>query len=183
MSQKKLSLQEQLVKSGLTSDAKAKQIRSEKHKQSVQIRCNNAQIVNEAKLLAQKTKAEQLQKDKALNLQNQAAAEQKALETQIKQLIELNRQPMDTNGSAFHFNDHNKVKTIYVSEAMRQAIITGYVAIVKYEQHYEVVPAEIAQKLKLRDAGCIMLFNETSQQTSAGNDPYAEFVIPDDLMW
>lgn len=183
MSQKKLSLQEQLVKSGLTSNAKANGFVLQKHKQSVQIRCNNAQVVDEAKLLAEKTKAEQLQRDKELNQQAKSAAEQKALEAQIKQLIELNGQKTDANGIAFHFNDHNKVKTLYVSEAMRESISQGSAAIVKLEQNYEVVSAEIAQKIKLRDAAYIILFNEANQQSTTDHDPYADYVIPDDLRW
>lgn len=183
MSQKKLSLQEQLLKTGLTSDAKAKQIRSEKHKQSKQVRNNNAQVVDEAKALAEKAKIEQLLRDKELNLQNKAVAEQKALAAQIRQLVELNRLPKDDQGVAYHFNDQNKVKTLYISETMRQSISKGQLAIVKLDQFYEVVSAEIARKIKFRDTSSVIVFNESNEQQEQVDDTYADYVIPDDLMW
>ncbi len=183
MSQKKLSLQEQLLKSGLASDAKAKQIRSEKHKQVKQQRNSAEQALDEAKALAQQAKIEQQLRDKELNLQNKAAAEKKALVAQIRQLIELNRQTQDANGIAYHFNDHNKVKTLYISEEMRNSISHGLLAIVKLDEHYEVVTAEIAQRIKTRDANTVLVFNEPNGAQSAEDDAYAAYIIPDDLMW
>lgn len=183
MSQKKLSLQEQLLKSGLTSEAKAKQIRSEKHKQAKQQRNGSEQQSDEAKALAHQAKIEQQLRDKELNLQNKASAEQKALLAQIRQLIELNRQTKDSNGIAYHFNDHNKVKTLYISEAMRNSISRGLSAIVKLDDQYEVVTAEIAHKIQARDASTVIVLNQPNEVHSAEDDAYAAYVIPDDLMW
>ena len=49
MSKQKLSLQEQLLKSGLVSSAHAKSAKSDKHKQVQQQRKNNVKVVDEAK--------------------------------------------------------------------------------------------------------------------------------------
>ena len=54
MSKQKLSLQEQLLKSGLVSSAQAKSAKSDKRKQTEQQRKNNVTVVDEAKELAQK---------------------------------------------------------------------------------------------------------------------------------
>ena len=67
MSKQKLSLQEQLLKSGLVSSAKAKSVKSDKRKQEQQQRNNNVVIVDEAKELAKKVHAEQVERDRALN--------------------------------------------------------------------------------------------------------------------
>lgn len=183
MSQKKLSLQEQLLKSGLTSDAKAKQIRSEKHKQAKQQRKNNVERDDEAKRLAQQAKAQQAEKDRELSQKIKEQAAQKELVAQIRQLIELNRQPQDDEGVAYHFTDQNKVKTIYVSEALRDQISKGRMAVVKGEQRYEIVAAEVAEKIRSRQAECVLVFNEANTQMEADEDPYAAFQVPDDLMW
>ena len=184
MSKQKLSLQEQLLKSGLVSSAKAKNIKSDKYKQEQLLRNNNIAVVDEAKELVQKTLAEKVEKDRALNLQIKQQEEQKHLQEQIKQLIELNKLPREADGLAYHFTDENKVKTLYVSEAMRDALIKGRLAIVKLGKNYEVVAAEIAKKISLRAAASVIIHNEQSTETVDNkDDPYAAFEIPDDLMW
>ena len=184
MSKQKLSLQEQLLKSGLVSSAKAKNIKSDKHKQEQLKRNNNITVVDEAKELVQKALAEKVEKDRALNLQIKEQEQQKHLQAQIKQLIELNKQPREPDGLAYHFTDENKVKTLYVSETMREALIKGRLAIVKLGKNYEVVAAEVAKKISLRAATSVVIHNEQSAETIDNkDDPYAAFEIPDDLMW
>ena len=184
MSKQKLSLQEQLLKSGLVSSAKAKNIKSDKYKQEHLKRNNNIAVVDEPKELVQKTLAEKVERDRALNLQIKQQEEQKHLKAQVKQLIELNKQPKDADGLAYHFTDENKVKTLYVSEAMRDALIKGRLAIVKLGKNFEVIDSEVAKKISLRDAFSVIVHNEQSTATVDNqNDPYAAFEIPDDLMW
>ncbi|MFI3138046.1 MAG: DUF2058 family protein, partial [Methylococcaceae bacterium] len=63
----KLSLQEQLLKSGLATSAQAKKIKSDKHKQAKQLQKNNVGTVDEIKLLAQQTHDLKVLKDRELN--------------------------------------------------------------------------------------------------------------------
>jgi uncharacterized protein len=103
---------------------------------------------------------------------------------QVKQLIELNRLATDPDGAAYHFNDQNKMKTLYVSESMRQQLVAGREAIVKFDNNYAVVSAEVANKIRSRNAASVVLFNEGLNQDAANtDDPYAAFQVPDDLMW
>jgi len=179
----KLSLQEQLLKSGLVSAAKAKSVKSDKRKQTQQQRKNKVEVVDEAKELAQKAQAEKIEKDRGLNQIRQQQDEQKQLAAQIKQLIELNRQPQDAEGSAYNFTDNNKVKRLYVSEAMRDQIAEGRLAIIKLGTNYEVVPAETAKKIQSRDAARVIVFNEPNKAAHVVDDLYAAYQVPDDLIW
>ncbi|MGZ4997846.1 MAG: DUF2058 domain-containing protein [Methylobacter sp.] len=180
----KLSLQEQLLKSGLVSAAKAKSIKADKRKQTQQQRKNKVEVVDEAKELAQKAQAEKIEKDRELNQLRRQQEEQKELAAQVKQLIELSRQPQDPEGLAYNFTDNNKVKRIYVSEAMRDQIAEGRQAIVKFGQQYEVVSAEVAKKIQLRNAASVIVFNEPNKETAdAEDDAYAAYQVPDDLIW
>jgi len=181
MSQKKLSLQEQLLKTGLASEAKAKQIKADKHKESKLQKHNNVPVIDEAALLVQKAKTEQLAKDRELNALQKQQTEQKAVAAQIRQLIEQNRKPQDNDGIAYHFNDNNKIKTLYVNEPTREQLIKGRLAIVKLDQHYEIVAADTAEKIRLRDATCLIVLNEATEKQT--DDPYAAYQVPDDLMW
>ena len=184
MSKQKLSLQDQLLKSGLVSSAQAKSAKSDKRKQTEQQRKNNVTVVDEAKELVQKTQAEKAKRDRELNQLIKQQEEQKHLIAQVKQLIELNKQPKDADGLAYHFNDKNKVKTLYVSETIREQIIRGRLAIVKLEESYEAVSSEVAKKISLRDAASVIVHNEPSASAvDTKDDPYADYQIPDDLMW
>jgi uncharacterized protein YaiL (DUF2058 family) len=179
----KLSLQEQLLKSGLVSAAKAKSVKAEKRKQTQQQRKNKVEVVDEAKELAQKALAEKIERDRELNQLRQQQNEQKQLAAQIKELIELNKLLTDPEGLAYNFTDNNKVKRLYVSEVMRDQIAEGRLAIVKLGTNYEVVPAETARKIQQRDATSIIVFNEQNKTTDAVDNPYAAYQVPDDLIW
>jgi uncharacterized protein YaiL (DUF2058 family) len=179
----KLSLQEQLLKSGLISAAKAKSINSDKRKQTQQQRKNKVEVLDEAKGLVQKAQAEKIEKDRALNQIRQQQEEQKQLAAQVKQMIELNRLPRDPEGLAYNFTDDNKVKRLYVSETMRDQIAEGKLAIVRLGTSYEVVSAEVAKKIQSRDKALVIVFNEPNKTTDVADDPYAAYQVPDDLIW
>lgn len=179
----KLSLQEQLLKSGLVSAAKAKSVKSDKRKQAQQQRKNGVEVVDEAKELAQKAQAEKIERDRELNQLRQQQEEQKQRAAQIKQIIELNRLPRDAEGLAYNFTDDNKVKRLYVSEEMRDQIAEGRLAIVRLGTTYEVVGAEAVRKIQQRDAASVIVFNEQNKTTDVVDDAYAEYQVPDDLIW
>lgn len=184
MSKQKLSLQDQLLKSGLVSTAQVKSAKSDKRKQMQQQRKNNVTVVDEAKELALKAQAEQAERDRALNQSKQQQEEQKQLLAQVRQLIELNRQPKDADGVAFHFSDNNKIKTLYLSETMREQVIRGRLAIVKLGEDYEVVSAEAAKKISLRNAASVIVYNEPIVNAADNaDDPYSAYQVPDNLIW
>jgi uncharacterized protein len=178
----KLSLQEQLLKSGLVSDAQAKKIKSDKKNQAKLQQKNKIERVDEIKALAQQAQEVKIAKDRALNQQRKEEADQKAIAAQIKQLIELNQVSQDSDGIAYHFNDAGKVKTLYVSERVREQLSAGQLAIVRLEKRYEIVSSAIAHKIKERDADYFMILNEAAARLAA-DDPYAAYAVPDDLMW
>lgn len=181
------SLQDQLLKAGLVDAKKAKQTDKAKRKQQKVARKSKEELVDETKVQAQQSRAEKAQRDRALNKQRQEEAEQKAIAAQIKQLIELNRLDKNQGDIAYNFTDDKKIKKIYVSESMQEQLIKGILAIVKLtvgdKMTYEVVPAVVAEKIALRDENCVVLVNEKSTETLDEDDPYADYQIPDDLMW
>lgn len=186
----KLSLQEQLLKSGLVSTGQARAIKSEKHKQAKQQHHNKAAAVDAVKEQAQKARLEQAEKDRELNQRRKQEEGRKQLAAQVKQLIEQNRLSKECalagqfdDGLAYHFTDNNKVKALYVSKARREQITQGKLAIVKLGQQYEVVPAEIAGKIKFRDEASVIVFNESISLEGNKEDPYADYPVPDDLTW
>lgn len=178
-----LSLQEQLLKSGLASEAKAKQVKAEKRKQSKQQRNNGVEALDGLKLDVEHTRLQQAAYDRELNQLRNQAEEQKALAAQIKQIVEQNRIAKDDNGIAYQFSDENKVKSLYVAKKVREALIGGRAGIIKLDNGYEIVPAEIAIKIQERDAASVVVLNLDTQDVDKADDPYANYQIPDDLLW
>ena len=173
------SFQDQLLKAGLIDKKKAHKVSKEKRKQNRQ---KGADSVDESRQLAEQALAEKKERDRQLNLQQKEAAEQKAITAQIRQLIEVNRLSREEGEVAFNFVDGTKVKKIYVPEKMHKQLSKGRLAIVKLDNEYEVVANPVAEKISARSEEVVVHCSDSVQEEE-GDDPYAEYEIPDDLMW
>lgn len=181
------SLQDQLLKAGLVDKNRANKAKKEKQKQSKNQRKMGEKIVNEAREIAQQEKTHKLERDRELNRQKQSQSNKKALMAQIKQLIELNRVDRGDGEIDYSFVHEEKVKKISVGEALQKQLVSGRLAIVTFvkagEDCYELVPAVIAGKIAQRDENSVVQMNQVSESEIDEDDPYADYQIPDDLMW
>ena len=176
------SLQDQLLKIGMATDGQVKKAKAEKRKQQKQQQKNKVAEADSNKLSAQQAAAAKAERDRQLNRQKAIQAEQKAATAQVRQLIENNKQLQGDEEIAYKFVDAKKVKTIYVSDSIRQQLSKGKSVIVKLDQSYQVIPAETAEKIRARDEAVVILQNSSDLEID-GDDPYAHYQVPDDLMW
>ncbi|MEM8501237.1 MAG: DUF2058 domain-containing protein [Pseudomonadota bacterium] len=176
------SLKDQLLKAGLVDEKKAKQIEKQKRKQAKQTPKGQV-LENEARELARQTQAERAAKDKEINRQHQFAAEQKAIAAQIKQLIDTNRIERKDGDIAYQFSHNRKIKKLYVNQLQQLQLINGVISIVRNNDKYELVPAIVADKIKQRDESVVLVLNVAGKTDIDEEDPYADYQIPDDLMW
>ena len=129
----------------------------------------------------QRAASERASHDRRLNLQRTAAEEGKAIEAQIRQLIETSRQSRVDADVAYHFTVGTAIKKLLVSRRMHEQINHGSLAIVRLDEDYEVVPGAVAEKIARRDQDRVIVRN-----TARGcdeDDEYADYKVPDDLMW
>jgi hypothetical protein len=175
------SFGDQFLKAGLVNKTKLTQAEKAKNKQQ-KLKNQKVEVVDEAALAARQAAAEKAARDLELNRQKKEEAERKAIAAQVRQLIELNRLPRDDGDVGYHFQDGTAVKKIFVSQAVHDKLGRGLLAIVRFDNAYEVIPSVVAEKIKLRDESCIVS-NETSQLEVGEDDPYADYKVPDDLMW
>jgi len=179
-----MSLQDQLLKAGLVDKKKAQKVQKAKHEQAKLKRKNKVETVDEAKLAAQKAHAEKVERDRQLNLQRKEEAEKHAITAQIRQLIEMNRQEKGAGDITYNFTDGTKVTHIYVDERQRKQLSNGHLAIVRLDDNYEIVPTSVSEKIAMRDESYLVYCNRGKEETVVDeDDPYAEFEVPDDLMW
>ena len=59
---------------------------------------------------------------------------------------------------------------------------SGSAAIVRLGESYEVVPADVAEKIRARDAASVV-DTGAADSTPDEDDPYKDYQVPDDLMW
>lgn len=82
----------------------------------------------------------------------------------------------------FNFTYQNKVKELDVNAQTQQALAKGRLAICVLEDKFYVLQDEPARKIAEVDEKYIVFHVEDNQQGDE-DDPYADFEVPDDLMW
>ncbi|WP_016673687.1 DUF2058 domain-containing protein, partial [Yersinia pestis] len=142
-----------------------------------------------AREAVEENKKAQLERDKQLSEQQKQAALSKEYKAQVKQLIEMNKIDISKGNIGFNFTDNNLIKKIVVDKLTQAQLISGRLAIARLvvdnsgESEYAIIPASVADKIAQRDASSIVLNSALSQEEQDGEDPYADFKVPDDLMW
>ena len=175
------SFGDQLLKAGLVNKTQLNKAKKSKHKQKTRNQ-QQGEAGNEAAEAARRVAAEAAARDLELNRQQKAALERKAVQAQIRQLVEMNCLPRDGGEIGYNFQDGTAIKKLYVSQEMHDKLSRGLLSIVRLDTGYAVIPSVVAEKIKLRDAACIV--SKAASTTEQGDDdPYADYKVPDDLMW
>jgi len=181
-----MSLREQLLAAGLGTKKQARQAEHDqrqedqrKHEQRQQAKRKAEPAPPTPAQLAQAAKAA---RDKELNRKRQEQVELRAREAEIKQLIEQSRLPRLESDEYYNFVHGKKIRRVAVDAQRREQIIAGTVFVVRYHGQTAVVPAEIAEKIRERDARAVVTHVADTPAPEA-DDPYKDFVVPDDLTW
>ena len=162
---------------------------------------------------AAQRREEQQARDRGRAQQDSVQRKRQECIAQVRQLVETNRVKHGNEAGlredvevSFQFVDQRKVKKIRVDRAQQGALQRGQLAVVTSKGRYELVPAETAQRIMDREqalndllaelqidpnASSVLLFNkqsglrpeDTEKDASNEDDPYADYQIPDDLMW
>ena len=180
------SLQDQLLKAGLVDKNRANKAKKEKQKKAKAARGSGAVISNEVSAAAQREQTTKVERDLQLNLQKQKESSLKAVAAQIIQLVEMNRLDTSDGDIGYSFVYDNKVKKIILNEELKHQLVAGRLAIVTIvknrQRRFEIVPAPVAEKIAQRDDSCVVQLYDKAG-TEGGDDAYADYKIPDDLMW
>ncbi|MEJ0040178.1 MAG: DUF2058 domain-containing protein [Gammaproteobacteria bacterium] len=176
------TLREQLLKAGLVTEKQVKAVEQPPQKPKPQAR-KQPPPVSEQRLAAEQAQAAKAARDAQLNKQRQQAADAKARALEIKALVEQNKLPKKLESEdRFNFVAGKKLRFILVDPAIREGLNKGALFIIRYDGKSEVVPAEIAAKIRERDERAVVKLGSGETPVDE-NDPYKDFVVPDDLKW
>lgn len=156
----KKSLQDQLIKAGLGNKQQARQINHAKKKNK-----GESPPQAEASSAAAKRAAQQ-EKDRQRNLDIQKAAEEKALQIQVTQLIESNKIIPPSRGLPYYYIFNNKIRKCVVDEKTRVRLAFGQIGIVQLlqgEDHrFFFVSDTTIEKLRSRKAEKNIVWHQSS---------------------
>ena len=177
------SLRDQLLKTGLIDEKKAKQAAKEKRDAAKQGKGNTA--ADESRLRAQQEQAMRAERDREINRKKQEGAARKALVVELRQLVETNRVERKDGELPYRFSDGKRIEKIYVTDVLQQQLARGQFGIARHGRHYVVIPAEAIARIRERDpenrTGIFVAIATPNAKPDA-DDPYAQFQVPDDLM-
>ncbi|ENW03917.1 DUF2058 domain-containing protein [Acinetobacter beijerinckii] len=177
----KNALQAQLLKAGLVDNKKAKKLTKQAQHEQRTGHNDDAQIKAEI----ERAKQEKLAKDQALDSEKQRILEQKALKASIIQMIKQHKVGQTEGDVAYQFIDENKIKKLYINQQIYNALVSGSLVIAKDQESYAFLPKALADKIDQKMQGFVLINKNTEKNDQATDeeDPYAAYVIPDDLMW
>ena len=117
--------------------------------------------------------------------ENPSTDEEKALKASIIQMIKQHKVENTEGDIAYQFIDENKIKKVYINQQIYNALVSGSLVVAKDQEQYAYLPKALAEKIDQKMQGFILVNNkdEKNDQTTDEEDPYAAYVIPDDLMW
>jgi uncharacterized protein YaiL (DUF2058 family) len=70
---------------------------------------------------------------------------------------------------AYQFTDDKKIKKLYVSALLLNQLAKGQIAVVRFAEAYELVPAPVAAKIAMRDAALVVVLNQAQAKTNTAN--------------
>lgn len=178
-------LQEQLLKAGLVKKSQVSQVARE------QVKARHGKgpaVLTESQREAERVRAEKAEADRLLAAERNAQRRAEELRAQARQIIADRKLPR-AGEQEYRFNDGTLIRTLLVTEALRKQLADGAVVIVRHGEGFELLPRVAAEKVRERAADLIVLDHGQSADTpaSTGNAEddayYAQFQVPDDLMW
>jgi hypothetical protein len=180
-----LSLREQLLQAGLVTEKQAKQAErgksQQKHREAKGVK---PPPPPEPARAAQQAQAAKLLRDQELNRKQQEKAARKARAAELRQLVEQSRVTRPESDDYYNFVDGGRIHRLQVTPELRARIVAGSLCIVRYDGRYDLVPADAIERIRERHPEAIVAVPASEPDAApVADDPYKDFVVPDDLTW
>jgi len=180
-----LSLRDQLLAAGLVTKKQVEQAEKSEAQQHHKVKKTTGKAPPPKQLSpAEKAQLAKAERDKELNRKKEEKAARRARAIAINQLVEQNRIPRveDENPEFYNFAEGGKIHRIAVKDDTRERIVRGDLLVARYRGFFALVSKEGAEKIRAIDANAV-LDTKPEPKTADADDPYKDFVVPDDLKW
>ena len=176
-------LQEQLLKAGLVKKSKVAEVAREQ----VRARHGKGPVEpGEIQREAARVRAEKVERDRALAAERKAQVRAAELRAQARQIVQDRKVPRSGEGE-YRFTVDGAIRSVQVDDDLRRKLSAGALVIVRIDDRFELLPRVAADKVRERDPAMIVLDHgigsEPAAATSEDDAYYAQFQVPDDLVW
>lgn len=178
-------LQEQLLKAGLVKKSKV----AEAAREQLKARHGKGPAKpSDIALDAERARQEKAERDRALERERKTQARQAELRAQARQIIQ-DKQIPGAGDSDYRFDADGAIRSLLVSDEQRRLLASGALVVAQLGERYALLPRAAGDKVRERDAGMIVLDHGKSAgagqaaATSEDDAYYAQFQVPDDLVW
>lgn len=174
-------LQDQLLKAGLVKKAQVDKVAREqvKHRDG-----KAPPAPTESQREAERVLAERAERDRALAAERNAQSREAERRAQARQIVATHQVPRKGD-IEYRFTDGDRITSLLVDATLRTHLASGLLVIAKHGDGYALLPRVAAQKVRERDASLIVLDHGAGKAADIddADDPYKDFVVPDDLIW
>lgn len=179
------SLQEQLLKAGLAKKSKV----AEAAREQLKARHGKGPAKpSDVALEAERARLEKIERDRALERERKTQARQVELRAQARQIIQ-DKQVPGAGDSDYRFDADGAIRSLLVGNEQRRQLASGALVIARLGERYVLLPRAAGDKVRERDAGMVVLDHGNgagageAAATSEDDAYYAQFQVPDDLVW
>lgn len=181
------SLQDQLLKAGLTTKQKTRQANVDKRKKNKQKRSgvqHDASLQEQVQQDLAKAKTDKQTKDNALNEQKKQQLADKEQVLRIKQILTHHQIKNVEGDNVYNYTFDTTIKKLPLDAITHKALVNGRLALCGLDGVTYLVTRETAEKLSELDKNVVLVQNDNSLDEQVDeDDPYADYQIPDDMMW
>ncbi|GAB2655288.1 DUF2058 domain-containing protein [Arenimonas aestuarii] len=178
-------LQEQLLKAGLAKKSKVAQVAREQDKAR---HGKGTKDPDDIRREAERVREEKVARDRALAAEQKARTQAAELKAQARQIIKDKKLPPEGE-SEYRFTADGAIRTVLVSDELRRKLSAGHLVIARLDDRYVLLPRAAGEKVSERDPSLVVLDHGkpnagTGDAPSSEDDAYyAQFKVPDDLVW
>lgn len=168
------------MKAGLVDKSKVQQAKKQSRKKKRKKAEGSAEPdrIQQAVARAQEEKAA---RDRELNRQKEIKQAAKARKGLLRDFVEKNKQNDPAAEDPYNFVHGSSVRRLHVNPKQRGLLVEGKLAIVEVAERYFLVEKPVADKM--RDMAPGLFVHVAEAEKPAEDDPYADYQVPDDLMW
>jgi uncharacterized protein YaiL (DUF2058 family) len=181
------SLQDQLLKAGLTTKQKTRQANVDKRKKNKQKRSgvkHDASLQEQVQQEIVNAKVDKQVKDNELNELKQQQLADKEQILRIKQILSHHQIKNVKGDNEYNYTFNTTIKKLPLDAVTHKALVNGRLALCGLEEVTYLVTRETAEKISELDHSVVLVQNDKALDEQVNeDDPYADYQIPDDLMW
>lgn len=177
------SLEDQFKQLGLADDKQVRKARQGKKKKKGNRKPSRSEPAtpDPQAEAAQRERAEKAERDRQIELERQARRREKETAERVHQIAKTHRVERGEGELVYRFTRGTRIKELWLGKAQHQRLADGEIALVACGDTYELVPKSTAERIREIDAEAVLVLNTGTPESD--DDSYADFPVPDDLMW